>query len=61
MAGVLAKYVDAFVDGVAADLGELSGRDHRKDAVIEASGRPTRIPREMHERMITWLAPSDGS
>ena len=26
VAGPLAKYVDAFVDGVAAELGELSGR-----------------------------------
>ena len=37
MAGVLAKYVDAFVDGVSADLGELSGRDHTADVVVEAS------------------------
>lgn len=37
MAGVLAKYVDAFVDAVSAELGELSGRDHRADAVVEAS------------------------
>jgi Cdc6-like AAA superfamily ATPase len=34
--GVLASYVDAFVDGVNADLGELSGRDHRGDVTVEA-------------------------
>jgi len=37
MPGVLAKYVDAFVDGVAADLNELSAHDHRGDVAIEAS------------------------
>jgi SpoVK/Ycf46/Vps4 family AAA+-type ATPase len=36
VAGPLAKYVDAFVDGVAAELGELAGTDHRREAVIEA-------------------------
>jgi hypothetical protein len=36
VAGALAKYVDAFVDGVSADLTELSGRDHRPEVVIEA-------------------------
>ena len=36
MAGPLAKYVDAFVDGVSADLGELSGRDHSQEAVVDA-------------------------
>jgi energy-coupling factor transporter ATP-binding protein EcfA2 len=35
--GVLASYVDGFVDGVSADLGELSGRDHTADVVVEAS------------------------
>jgi hypothetical protein len=35
--GVLAKYVDAFVDGVGADLSELSGRDHWGEVVVEAS------------------------
>jgi hypothetical protein len=35
--GVLAKYVDAFVDAVSAELGELSGEDHRTEAVVEAS------------------------
>jgi len=34
--GVLASYVDAFVDGVNAELGELSGRDHRNDVTVEA-------------------------
>ena len=37
MPGVLAKYVDAFVDGVGADLNELSAHDHRGDVAIEAS------------------------
>ena len=37
MTGVLAKYVDAFVDGVGADLSDLSGRDHRGEVVVEAS------------------------
>ena len=36
MAGVLAKYVDAFVEGVTAELGELAGTDHRRDVVVEA-------------------------
>jgi hypothetical protein len=36
VAGALAKYVDAFVDGVSADLTELSGRDHRTEVVVEA-------------------------
>ncbi len=36
MAGALAKYVDAFVDGVSADLSELSGRDHRREVVVDA-------------------------
>jgi AAA lid domain/ATPase family associated with various cellular activities (AAA) len=37
VAGALAKYVDAFVDGVSADLSELSGRDHRAEVVVDAS------------------------
>ena len=36
MAGPLAKYVDAFVEGVSAELGELAGTDHRRDVVIDA-------------------------
>jgi AAA lid domain/ATPase family associated with various cellular activities (AAA) len=36
VAGALAKYVDAFVDGVSADLSELSGRDHRREVVLDA-------------------------
>ena len=36
VAGPIAKYVDAFVDGVSADLGELSGRDHSREAVVDA-------------------------
>ena len=36
MPGVLAKYVDAFVDAVAADLGELSPTDLQSDVTIEA-------------------------
>jgi hypothetical protein len=35
--GVLAKYVDAFVDGVSADLAELAGKDHRTEVTVEAS------------------------
>jgi AAA lid domain/ATPase family associated with various cellular activities (AAA) len=34
--GVLATYVDAFVDGVNAELGELSGREHRVEVTVEA-------------------------
>ncbi len=37
MAGPLAKYVDGFVDGVGAVLRELSGRDHDREVVVEAS------------------------
>ena len=36
VAGVLAKYVDAFVDGVAAELEALAGDDHRADVTIDA-------------------------
>jgi hypothetical protein len=36
VAGALAKYVDAFVDGVSADLSDLSGRDHRAEVVVDA-------------------------
>ncbi|MBA3287602.1 MAG: AAA family ATPase [Acidimicrobiia bacterium] len=36
MAGVLAAYVDAFVDGVGADLSDLSGQDHRAEVIVEA-------------------------
>ena len=35
--GVLSKYVDAFIDGVAADLNELSTQDHHGEVTIEAS------------------------
>jgi energy-coupling factor transporter ATP-binding protein EcfA2 len=35
--GVLASYVDGFVEEVSADLGELSGRDHTANVVVEAS------------------------
>ena len=37
MPGALGKYVDAFIDGVAAELEALSGRDHRADCVVEAA------------------------
>jgi hypothetical protein len=33
---VLGRYVDAFVDAVNAELGELAGRDHRREVTIEA-------------------------
>ena len=36
MAGAIAEYVDAFVDGVSAELGELAGADHTRDVVVEA-------------------------
>jgi hypothetical protein len=36
MTGPLGTYVNAFVDGVAAELGALSGKEHRNDCVIEA-------------------------
>jgi hypothetical protein len=36
MAGPLAEYVTAFVDGVEAALSALSGRDHRVECVVEA-------------------------
>jgi hypothetical protein len=36
VAGVLAKYVDAFVDGVAAELHALAGSDHRAEVTIDA-------------------------
>ena len=34
--GVLSKYVDAFVDGVGAELQALAGTDHRADVMIDA-------------------------
>ncbi len=37
MPGALATYVDAFVDGVGAELRELSGGDHRRDVVVDAA------------------------
>ncbi len=36
MPGVLASYVDGFVDAVSAELGELSGRDLRPEVIVEA-------------------------
>ena len=33
---MLERYVDAFVDAVNAELGELAGRDHRTEVTIEA-------------------------
>ncbi|MGI9052861.1 MAG: hypothetical protein ACR2HQ_09460, partial [Ilumatobacteraceae bacterium] len=36
MGGVLARYVDEFVDGIGAELEALAGRDHRGDVTIEA-------------------------
>ena len=36
VAGALSKYVNAFVDGVDALLGELSGKEHRPECVLEA-------------------------
>jgi hypothetical protein len=37
MGGALAKYVSAFVDGVAGELTALSGRTHRPEVIVEAS------------------------
>ncbi|HZB39972.1 MAG TPA: AAA family ATPase [Ilumatobacter sp.] len=36
MAGPLADYVTAFVDGLGAELSALSGRDHQLECVVEA-------------------------
>lgn len=36
VAGPLEKYVTAFVDGVAAELGGLSGREHATECILEA-------------------------
>ncbi len=36
VSGVLGKYVDGFVDAVAADLAALAGDDHRGDVTIDA-------------------------
>jgi Holliday junction resolvasome RuvABC ATP-dependent DNA helicase subunit len=36
VAGAIAEYVEAFVDGVSAELGELAGADHTRDVVVEA-------------------------
>lgn len=36
MPGPLGTYVDAFVNGIAAELRALSGKEHRNDCVIEA-------------------------
>jgi hypothetical protein len=35
--GALGKYVTAFVDGVDGLLGELSGKEHRAECIVEAS------------------------
>ena len=43
MTSPLVPYVDSFVDGVAARLGALSGRDHTADAAIEARNIATSI------------------
>jgi AAA+ superfamily predicted ATPase len=37
MGGALAKYVSAFVDGIDGELSALSGRTHRREAIVEAS------------------------
>ena len=36
MSGALAKYVDAFVEGVERELAALSGAEHRLESVVEA-------------------------
>ena len=37
MSGALAKYVGAFVDGVGAELSDLSGTAHRQECFVEAA------------------------
>jgi len=37
MSGALQKYVSAFVDGVGAELSDLSGGDHRAECVVETA------------------------
>ncbi len=37
VAGALSTYVEAFVQGVGADLTELSGKPHRQECFVEAS------------------------
>ena len=37
MAGALHNYVNAFIDGVEAELAELSGKRHRHECVVEAA------------------------
>lgn len=37
MSGALRSYVDAFVDGVDAELAELSGKHHRAECLVDAA------------------------
>jgi hypothetical protein len=57
--GVLASYVDAFVDGVNAELGELSGRDHRADVTVEAGDIVAAVigadERQSTDELEAWL------
>jgi AAA+ superfamily predicted ATPase len=57
--GVLASYVDAFVDGVNAELGELSGRDHRNDVTVEAGDIVAAVigadDRQSTDELEAWL------
>ena len=48
MAGPLAAYVTAFVDGVEAELSALSGREHPRECVVEA------------EELVSAIFDSDG-
>ncbi len=48
MAGPLAAYVTAFVDGVGAQLSALSGREHRLECVVEA------------DELVSAIVDSDG-
>ena len=48
MAGPLADYVTAFVDGVGAQLSALSGRDHSAECMVEA------------ETLVSAIFDSDG-
>ncbi len=59
MPGVIASYVDAFVDGVNAELGELSGRDHRSDVTVEAGDIVAAVigadERQSTDELEAWL------
>ncbi len=59
MPGVIATYVDAFVDGVNAELGELSGREHRAEVTVEAGDIVAAVigadERQSTDELEAWL------